>query len=97
MGMTLYGALARREPLRAKLLADGDHVRNAAREIRAHFNDVAPGCPHRWAAGERGFENVPERRHILRVQMLIERGVHVVRARGALGVDIEHDKAVIPV
>ena len=23
MGMTLYGALARREPLRAKLLADG--------------------------------------------------------------------------
>ena len=97
MGVALYGALARREPLRAKLLADGDHVRNAAREIRAHFNDVAPGCPHRRAAGERGFENVPERRHILRVQMLIERGVHVVRARGALGVDIEHDKAVIPV
>ena len=89
MGMALYGALARREPLRAKLLADGDHVRNAAREIRAHFNDVAPGCPYRRAAGERGFENVPERRHILRVQMLIERGVHVVRTRGALGVDID--------
>jgi len=76
-------------------LADGDHVGKAVLEIRALLDDVSPRRPHGGLLGER--EDVVERLHVCAVERLVAHALHVVRARRALGVDVEHEEAVVAV
>ena len=95
--MSFYGALARGEPHGVIFFSERDHILDTAGEIVTLFNDIAPGCPNRRTVRERGFEHVTEGIHIFGVEEFVSLALHILRARGALGVDIEHDKAVITV
>ena len=89
---------AERQPLRMKLLADGEHFLERVEQVRPLFDQCAPRGPHgRAVAGRVLPEHVAERRHVLLMQRAVEGRVHGVWIGRALGVDVEHREAVIPV
>ena len=89
---------AERQPLRMKLLADGEHFLERVEQVRPLFDQRAPRGPHsRPVAGCVLPEHVAEGRHVLLVQRAVEGRVHGVWIGRALGVDVEHREAVIPV
>ena len=86
---------AERQPLRMKLLADGEHFLERVEQVRPLFDQRAPRGPHgRPVAGCVLPEHVAEGRHVLLVQRAVEGRVHGVWVGRALGVDVEHDPAV---
>ena len=89
---------AERQPLRMKLLADGEHFLERVEQVRPLFDQRAPRGPHgRPVAGRVLPEHVAKRRHVLLMQRAVEGRVHGVWVGRALGVDVEHREAVIPV
>ena len=89
---------AERQPLRMKLLADGEHFLERVEQVRPLFDQRAPRGPHgRPVAGRVLPEHVAKGRHVLLMQRAVEGRVHGVWIGRALGVDVEHREAVIPV
>ena len=79
-------------PSGAMLLSDGDHVLQAVPQIVPFFNDGSPGRPHHRPLRQR--QDVVKSRHVLPMQLLVQRPFHVVRRGGSLGVHVEHDERV---
>ena len=96
--MPLFGTLPRAKPPGTVFLPDGDHVPDTVPEIGAFFYDGAPSRPNRRGKTRPHLgEDIPKRRHILPVEGLVALGIHVLRSGGSLGIDIEHQKAVVAV
>ena len=72
------------------------HFPHTICQIGAFFNDRPPGGPHSRALARQG-EQVAECLHILIMQPFVSSLLHIIGAGGALGIDIEHKKAVVTV
>ena len=82
-------------PYRSAGFADRHHVAHTVPQIRAHFDDGSPCRPDGRTLRQRQY--VIKRRHIFPMKGLIEGFLHMLRVGRALGIDIEHEKAVVAV
>ena len=98
MRMTCFGAAACAEPFGVITLTKFNHVPDTRGQISALFNNGTPGRPYsrRITAADMG-KNILEGVHVLFMKTRIENRIHQVRIGCALGIDIEHQKAVITV
>ena len=98
MRMTCFGAAACAEPFGVITLTKFNHVPDTRGQISALFNNGTPGRPYsrRITAADMG-KNILEGVHIFLMKTGIENRIHQVRIGCALGIDIEHQKAVIAV
>ena len=95
MGMAGFQQRSGSIPSGACGLAVCQKVTHAVHQIVPLHDDVAPRSPDGGLFGE--GQQVAESLPVLCVQGLIAGTLHVVRMGGSLGVDIEHQEAVIPV
>lgn len=96
--MAFYGAFAGFEPKGIVLFTDLHHIPYAVSKVGALFDNCSPCCPDGRAPGAiNAGEYVLEGLHVFLVKRLIKHFVHMVGTGGALGIDIEHDKAVVAV
>ena len=83
------------EPPGAVPPPDVHHVPYAPGQVGPLLDDGAPGAPHR---GLRRLAQGPgEGGHVLPVERLVHLPLHVLGPGGPLGVDVEHDEAVVAV
>ena len=70
-------------------------IPHTVHEVLPLHDDVAPGGPHRRLV--RQGEKIAEGLAVLRVESGVQGRLHIVRPGGPLGVDVEHEEAVISV
>ena len=70
-------------------------VPHAVHQVPPLLDDVPPGGPDRGLRRE--GEQVPERLPVLIMELPVAHRLHVVGAGGPLGVDVEHQEAVVSV
>ena len=70
-------------------------IPHTVHEVIPLFDDVPPGGPD--SRGLRKGEKIAEGFPVLFVESAVAHPLHIVRPGGPLGVDIEHEKAVIAV
>ena len=93
--MADFGAASGSEPVDTVFLPDFDHIADAFKEISPLFDDRAPCRPYgRCVPGFGQVQCIFKSFHIFGVQIGVARFFHVVGIGGALGIEIEHDKAV---
>ncbi len=98
MGVALLGVLPGAQPPGAVFLSNGHHVPDTVPQIGPLLDDGPPGRPDcRGKARAHPGEHIPEGRHVLPVEVLVAVPVHVLGPGGPLGVDVEHEEAVVPV
>ena len=73
----------------------GGKVPHAVHQVVPLFNDVSPGGPDGGMLRE--GEQVPEGLPVFRVKGGIAHRLHIIGPGGPLGVDVEHQKAVVSV
>ena len=95
VGVTGFEQRAGSEPAGACSFSVGYEIPHAVGQIVPLFNDIAPGSPHGRSGGKR--EQISESLAVFLVEQRIESLFHIVRPGGPLGIDVEHEKAVIPV
>ena len=95
MGMALFGDGPGAVPAGAECFSCMNQIPNAVGKVCALFNDGPPGCPHGGLI--RNGEDIAKRLQILPVQGRIIDLFHIVGRGSPLGVDVEHEKAVIAV
>ena len=95
--MSLFGFFSGGEPAGIAVLADGDHIPYTFGEIIPLLDDGAPCGPDGGRACLVQREDVVKGLHIFGVEGLVVGHLHVVGVGGPLGIDVEHDEAVIAV
>ena len=83
------------EPLGPGGAGVGGKVPHTIHQIPPLLNDVPPGGPQGGGRGQR--EEIPEGPSVLRMEHRVAGPLHIVGPGGPLGVDVEHQKAVVPV
>ena len=82
-------------PLSAILPADVQHIPDAVFQVASLFDHRAPGGPYGGRIGQ--GEHIAEGLHVFSVEQGIANLFHGIRVCGPLGVDVEHEKAVVTV
>ena len=90
--MALFADLPSAVPDRPRFLSGFQHVQQAGGQVVPLFDDGPPGGPDGGMLAN--GQGVAESLQILGVEGRVVGLFHVVRVRGPLGVDIEHEEAV---
>ena len=97
MRMTLLGTVPSAVPFSVIGGANVDHIVDAGGEVVPLFDNGAPSAPDRRGSGLVQGEGVSEGLQIFPVQILVIDLFHVIRIGGPLGVDVEHNEAVVAI
>ena len=95
--MAFFRALSGGIPHRAPIGSNADHISDTVWQIVSLFNDSPPGGPDGRSAGPIQREGVIKGLHIFPVKIRVVGTLHIVWIGSPLGIDIEHDKAVIAI